>query len=267
MQTCEKIFRTVAWFDVFGFPVTTEEISRYAEEPLTIGEVVVGLKDLTDRLACQDGFWFIKEWSGLVEERMRRARIAERKWRRARHVAKFLAMLPGVRRISVANTLAFDAARDESDIDLFVVVKTGWLWTFRLLAVGLLKMFGLRPYEGGSRDAICLSFMVDESATDLAALAIENDRYLDVWQKSLVPIFGGKNMSVRRTVRPFVRLPAWGRSPIEKWARRFQERRFPETIKQMMNRDTRVVVTDHILKFHANDRRAEYRDLWLKKLS
>lgn len=267
MQTREKIFRTVAWFDVFGFPVTSEEISRYAEEPLTIGETVAGLKDLTDRLACQDGFWFLKSRHGLVEDRMRRARIAERKWRRARRVGTFLALLPGVRRISVANTLAFDAARDESDIDLFVVVKTGWLWTFRLLAVGLLKIFGLRPYEGGGRDAICLSFMVDESATDLASLAIENDRYLDVWQKSLAPIFGGKNMNARRAVRPWFQFPSPGRSLVEGWAQRFQERRFPETIKQMMNKDTRVVVTDHILKFHTNDRRVEYRDLWLSKLS
>lgn len=269
--------RAVAWFDGFGFPLTAEEVVRYADEA-------------TDRPMSADGFLFMDGRTGFVEERLRRQRYAERKFRRALRVGQILAALPGVRMIAVANTLAFDAARDESDIDLFIVVKRGWLWTFRLLAVGLLKMFGLRPYEGGGRDAICLSFIIDETALDLSPLAIENDRYLAVWVASLVPIFDRdgtyrkfwdaniwiramlpnaypRETSIRRRVRPFVRLPAFGRSPIENIARHIQSRRFPSEIKSMMNRDTRVVATDHILKFHTNDRRAEYRDLWQKKLS
>lgn len=268
--------RAVAWFDGFGFPVTAEEVVRYADE-------------VVDRPVVTDGFLFMPGRTGFVDERMRRQRYAERKFRRALRVGSFLAALPGVRMIGVANTLAFDAARDESDIDLFVVVKNGWLWTFRLLAVGLLKTFGLRPYEGGGRDAICLSFIIDETALDLSPLAIGNDRYLAVWIASLVPIFDRqgtykkfwdantwiramlpnaylRETSVRRRVRQFVRMPAFGRSLIEEVARRIQSRRFPSEIKSMMNRDTRVVVTDHILKFHTNDRRAEYRDLWIQRI-
>lgn len=272
--------RCGAWFDGFGFPLTAEELVRYADAAV-------------DRPVVTDGFLFMPGRVGFVEERMRRQRFAERKFRRAQRVGRFLAALPGVRMIAVANTLALDAARDESDIDLFVVVEPGWLWTFRLLAVGLLKTFGLRPYEGpdvkSGRDAICLSFIIDETALDLSPLAIENDRYLAVWIASLVPIFdrGGtykkfwdanvwnramlpnafpREMSVRRKVRPLVRLPAFGRSPIENIARRIQSRRFPAEIKSMMNRDTRVVVTDHILKFHTNDRRVEYRDLWIQRI-
>jgi hypothetical protein len=53
-----------------------------------------------------------------------------------------------------------------------------------------------------------------------------------------------------------VRSPSW----FEALARRIQKRRFPEVIQNMANRDTRVVVSDAMLKFHDNDRRAEYRD-------
>jgi hypothetical protein len=38
-----------------------------------------------------------------------------------------------------------------------------------------------------------------------------------------------------------------------------QEKQFPESIKQLANRDTRVVIGDQALKFHVDDRREEYR--------
>jgi hypothetical protein len=34
----------------------------------------------------------------------------------------------------------------------------------------------------------------------------------------------------------------------------------------MMNKDTRVIVKEHVLKFHADDGRAMYRDRYLQTL-
>lgn len=48
----------------------------------------------------------------------------------------------------------------------------------------------------------------------------------------------------------------------ERLAKEIQLRRLPARILDMMNKDSRVVVTDSVLKFHDNDRRAEYRDRW-----
>lgn len=54
---------------------------------------------------------------------------------------------------------------------------------------------------------------------------------------------------------------------IERWSRRFQEHRFSPEIRAFSNQDSRVVITDRMLKFHTNDRRAHYRDRWLHALS
>jgi len=53
---------------------------------------------------------------------------------------------------------------------------------------------------------------------------------------------------------------------LERWCRAFQERRFSPGIRALANIDSRVVVTDRILKFHTNDRRAEYRERWVEQL-
>ncbi|MDO8599570.1 MAG: hypothetical protein Q7S02_05670 [bacterium] len=58
----------------------------------------------------------------------------------------------------------------------------------------------------------------------------------------------------------------WIGSAIEHWCRRFQERRFAPEVRALVNRDTRVIATDRMLKFHTNDRRQEYHDRWLQRL-
>jgi|GEM_PF-913626 len=54
---------------------------------------------------------------------------------------------------------------------------------------------------------------------------------------------------------------------LERWCRAFQERRFSSEVRALVNRDTRVIATDRMLKFHTSDRRAEYRDRWLIALN
>jgi hypothetical protein len=73
------------------------------------------------------------------------------------------------------------------------------------------------------------------------------------WQRSLVPVYvrSRSETGSRKNPRPDLG---------ESLARRFQLRRLPAKIRAMMNQDSRVVVTDQMLKFHDEDRRAEYRD-------
>lgn len=53
----------------------------------------------------------------------------------------------------------------------------------------------------------------------------------------------------------------------EKTVKKIQLKKMPEKLKTAMNKDTRVVVNDGILKLYANDRREEYRRRWKEKLA
>jgi hypothetical protein len=83
----------------------------------------------------------------------------------------------------------------------------------------------------------------------------------NAWMRQLLPGAAAERPVASRAVAaPRVRMTAL--LPIlavlESVAKRLQLRRFPERITALMNRDTRVVVTDDVLKFHVDDRRAEF---------
>lgn len=54
---------------------------------------------------------------------------------------------------------------------------------------------------------------------------------------------------------------------LEKVFKKIQLRLMPDKLKSIINKDTRVVVNDHVLKLHVNDRREKYREKYIKKIS
>ncbi|MBI4142554.1 hypothetical protein HY480_01620 [Candidatus Uhrbacteria bacterium] len=60
----------------------------------------------------------------------------------------------------------------------------------------------------------------------------------------------------------------WGFGDVlETWSRRFQERRLSLRVRALMNTDSCVVMNDHMIKLHTNDRRQAYCDRWLAALA
>lgn len=225
----------------------------------------------------------------LVEEHETRERLFPRKIRRARKVARFLAGLSGVRFVGLCNTTALAHARDEGDLDFFVITRTGTIMQTRGWATLRYKLTGTRPGTGASdRDAVCLSFFIDDSALDLSPLMLPgDDPYFRYWFLSLLPLFddgisselwraNGAILSHHpqarpwimnedlRVTRPWWRLPAL--RPLEPLATRWHGRLISPTLRKMQNLDTRVVVNAHVLKFHADDGRERFRELYRNTL-
>lgn len=296
MNALERaILRTIAYYDLFSYPLTSFEIWKWLEgEPATLLDVRQALREsavLRDRLEEQDGWFFVRGHGSHVAERKERYRIAERKLRRARRVASILGAMPFVRVIAVCNSLAYANARDGSDIDLFVIAEKGRIWTARLLTTGLAAFLHLRPSPGNGRDRICLSFYIADETTDLRPLMQDGDRHMQYWVDHMVLVAG--DPAVHETFRATntwhrerlpnlrgalsspqrrVRASAWAnvlrsvlrsildRPSVESAARRIQRNALPETLRTLEGKGTDVVLSDTVLKFHSNDRRAEYRD-------
>ncbi|HTM69033.1 MAG TPA: hypothetical protein VL426_07110 [Candidatus Binatia bacterium] len=287
---------TLAYFDLFDHPLTLAELLRHRYRfPGETGEAPTAA-DALDALddpafGGRDGFWHLAGRDELVAERERRHRLSEKKFARARRVARFLRLLPSVRLAAVCNSLAISGADEESDIDMFVVARPGTVWATRFVVASALAALGLRPDEHTHADKVCMSFYVAEPEQDLSRFALApDDTYLRYWTATLVPLydaggafarFSAANAWVRERLpgasAPSARklragAPRWT-SPLlpllrlaEAPLRRLQTRMFPPDIAAMANKDSRVVVTDGVLKFHVNDRRAEYQALFEAKL-
>jgi len=303
MSTLEKsILATISFFDIFDYPLTLVEIWQWLyvyPEPRTKNDEQIKISDIQDvldkndslkgKVEMKNGFYFLQGRADLVEKRMERYNIAERKYQKSLKIIKILRLIPYVRMIAVCNTLAYSNARDESDIDLFIICEKGHLWKTRFLVSGFLKFFNLRPTESETRDKICASFFLSEDSLDIINLAIDDDIYLKYWITQIYPVYDDgayakflaannwikKDFKNIYSVKPTIRRQL-GESPLlsafrsifsilsENYCRNYQWKILPDNLRQMVNKDTRVMMNDHLLKFHDNDKRELFNQQFRK---
>jgi len=285
------IFRTVCWFSLFDYPLTAFEIWKWLFEPdrpYALEEVYDALASsewLAQRVEQHDGFW----WpigrgtaKGAVVQRRERFVDAMRKYAKLRRALHYIRLFPSVQGVAAVNTLAWWNTRPDSDIDLLIIVRPGSIWLSRLFLVAPFALLKLRPADAEREDPFCFSFFTTTEALGFEHLQLGGgDPYLVYWSANVAPVldrsgvwerFAHENRWVRARL-PHAHEPravppaAADTTPhapgfAERFARRFQEQRFPEAIHALKNKDTRVVISDHMLKFHDNDRREEYRERW-----
>jgi hypothetical protein len=270
MEASGSRLRALAFYDAIGYPPTDAELSL-ASAP---GPIVSPARLWRGRIAFEGR-------EELIAEQERREAFFPRKIRKARKVARFLARLSGVRFVALCNTTALAHARDEGDLDFFVITKRGMVMQTRGWATLRYKASADRPGER-VLDPVCLSFFVDETHLDLSPLMLPgDDPYFRFWFLSLLPLYDDgisselwkANAHILRQhphARPWMMSPALTvRAPAFRWptpvaldplagyVHRFL---VSPTLRAMANRDTRVVITPHVLKFHAEDGRASFRD-------
>ncbi|MBI4256767.1 hypothetical protein HY626_01780 [Candidatus Uhrbacteria bacterium] len=287
----QSVMRTILWFSQFSSPLTVFEIWKWLLQP----ERAYGLTEiytilerspwLQEKLESHNGFFALKR-SGvqkLVEGRQERFLDAERKFRVLRRAAHYFSLLPGVRSVAAGNTLAWWSTTKDSDIDLYIVTRPGHIWSSRFWLVVPFLLLGRRPSRGGSSlDPFCFSFFSTTQYLNFEELCLPRDYYMAFWVRSLVPIFDrdgnlvtlqSENRWVSRSLpnahprvshhrhipRRVLRIPLQWKFA-EPFFRSIQRNRLPDHLRELANLDSRVVVTDDVLKFHDNDRREKYRD-------
>jgi predicted nucleotidyltransferase len=282
----DSVLTTLAWFDVFDYPLTAVEVARFSSLFATAISIAEAREVLISdpQIAESNGYYFFRGREICVTRRLRRFRSAETKFRRARLIARLFSLWPAVCLVALCNSLAMANADEESDIDLFIVCRPKTLWLTRLVLVAPLMMFGLRPVATNQKNKICLSFIISEEVLDISHLRFAgDDPYLRFWVETLVPLYdvGGIYEKFRQKNRWVAEAHRseniQGRSDshssnyrlslIERLAKRVQLFYFPPGIKALANLDSRVVISDDILKFHINDRRELYRQLFRRRLS
>lgn len=287
-----SLLRALTWYETIGYAPTRVElamtresvenachavVTRHLDELIREGAIIERMGRIGFPASLDRTITTIRE----------RDMYQPRKRRRARRVASWLARLGSVRFVALANTTALGFARDEGDLDIFVIARAGMIWTTRLLGGLPFRLLGITPRAGNSRDAVCLSYFVSDDALDLSSHQLSgDDPYFRYWFLSLLPLYDdgvsvdlwNTNATLRARhpfARPWIVPPdlridsgTWNLDPrrcmslarlTESVARSLQMRWFPPVIRNQMNRDTTVIVNDHALKFHVSDRRAVYR--------
>lgn len=289
------LLRTLAFHETWGHAPTLVEWVMTAEisnsELIQAQDLVREIDQLMieHRVTLHHGRCMFSE---AAKELIQQIEINElytaRKRKRAQEVTRWLARLGSVRFVALCNTTSLGHARDQGDLDFFVIVRAGSLMQTRGLAALPFKISGQRPGSQQS-DAICLSYFISDDGLSLAEQMLPlDDPYFRYWFLSLLPFYddgvsnefwSANSVITKRHAFarkwetppdlkiqiPSFRIPSF--NVIESLASKIQSNAFPEAIKNLINQDTRVMVNDKVLKFHVDDRRAEYKEKYIQNCS
>lgn len=298
----KSIIKTIAYFDVFNFPLTTLEIWKWLYRPrerYTLQQVRESLDSsswLKEHLILQEGFFALKNRGHIYLLRKQNNNWAERKFQKTILMVKIFRYLPFVRMVAVCNNLSYSNSRDASDIDLFVISRKNQIWLARFFCLLILKILALRPSDDNRRDKFCLSFFIDESALNLRNIMLgQHDIHFIYWFSQFLPVYDPDQLYDKllqantwtrdylpnayandfvKKVEPTFSSLLFGRilsflvQPpiIAHWlynqARLFQIKIIDRNMQAMVNIDTRVIINEQMLKFHSNDRRDQYFHEW-----
>lgn len=295
-----SIKRTLAFFDLFDYPLTKEELYRYSWQS-NPNHLNIFLENL-ERLNWPNkfGLYFLPGREEIIEKRRARIPDLEKKLKIANRGAKIIRFVPFVRAIFLCNNTAFGTSTENSDIDVLIVVKSKRIWIARLLTTVLLSFFNLRRTKRNIKNKICLSFYLSDTHLNLQKIAIKDpDIYLVYWIAQLWPLYDPNNLyhsifsanqwiksylqnysvedfepkikdgKISRAIKRMFEISwkgAYG-DLVENQAREAQKTKMKMNLYSRQNdADTAVIINDDMLKFHENDRREFYQQSWQKKL-
>ncbi len=235
------IVQTVAYADVFDYPLTTDEVHRYliahaASRGIVRG--VLGNGKVVPSLLTRHGRYFtLAGREQAVDTRRQRAAVSAELWRRAVRYGRLLGNLPFVRMVAVTGALAMDNVAD-GDIDYLIVTEPGRLWLCRALVVSVVRMASLRGIT------LCPNYFLSERVLELEERNLftahevaqmvpivgfetyDRLRQLNAWTAGFLPNAAGspRRLSVveRNRTQRILEVPLRSRlaGPLERWEMR-----------------------------------------------
>lgn len=163
----KTILKTLAYSDIFDYPLTKEELWKYliTSKPISrrLFESSIKSLDKIDKI----GIWyFLKGRSSIVKTRIRREEESKKKIKIANRLARILSKIPAIQFIGISGALAMNNSDIHDDIDFFIITSEKSLWMTRLFVLLALELLGLRRKRKDMRvsDTICLNMIITEDA-------------------------------------------------------------------------------------------------------
>jgi len=180
----ENILATLAYFDIFKYPLTGAEIYSFLRNKYDLKEFYSVLK-----LLCANGTVFqFEELYALRDDRSLTTRRYEGNKKAAAlikvagKVGDFLIRFPYVRGIAISGSLSKNYADENSDIDLFIITARNRLWIARTIMHAFKKL----TFLVNRQDYFCMNYYIDEQKLEI----IEKTTYTAIEIVTLIPLRG-----------------------------------------------------------------------------
>lgn len=179
----EEILKTLLYFDIFDYPLTSGEILQFLRIKKTSPhEINDCLKILIDRKhVFQFGNFYSLHPDEQNISRRVKGNIEAQKWLKiAEEKAKFISGFPFVLAVMASGSLSKGYMDAKSDLDFFIVTVPGKLWIARTCLVVFKRIF-----LGNSHKQFCVNYFVDAGHLEIE----EKNLFTATELITLLPLF------------------------------------------------------------------------------
>jgi hypothetical protein len=157
--------KVLAYFDLFNYPVTTEEIRFFLDKEVRESDLQAGLEALIDQriLFRLEGFFALRDEPKMVERRLKGNKHADELLKIAAKGSRLLFQFPFVRAVGISGSLSKHYADEHADIDYFIITRSNRLWIARTF----MHLFKKLSYLTGRQHWYCMNYYVDEEALEI----------------------------------------------------------------------------------------------------
>jgi hypothetical protein len=266
----DKLFAaTVAYADVFDYPLTPDELKLWSI-----------ISDTSKSI--QKTYITLPGRNNIIRMRKNRRFFSEKKWHIAYHAARLFRYIPTIMLVGITGGLAMNNANKNDDIDMFFITRPKTIWISRLLAILISNFFGLRRKRGEAfvSDKICLNMFMTSEALRLATR--DQDLFSAHEVLQMVPLWERNSMYtcfLRENSWVHFFLPNAFSEKLQSdvntipfrlfWSVCVQLFEAPARLVQFWHMRTHItteVVSDTLLRFHPRDARVWVKQKFAKRL-
>jgi len=165
MELRSSILKTLAYFDLFNYPLALEDIHRFldVEADVAVIEREVRVLLRQGRLYRTGDYYSLQDNPALAERRQKGEVHADELLLIAARNAKLLYQFPFVRGILISGSLSKRCADERADIDYFIITRANRLWIARTL----MHLYKKLSYLRGHQHRFCMNYYIDEEALEI----------------------------------------------------------------------------------------------------
>ena len=196
----KDILATLAYFDLFRYPLKKKEIFSYLGHCDDFSEFEQALDHLQQEglVYRMADFYCLEKNLELVRDRRKSNEKARGLLKKAETAARIIAAFPYVKAVAISGSLSKNCADETSDIDFFIVTSANRLWIARTL----LHLFKKICFLFSLQDYFCMNYFIDEAEPEI----LEKNIYTAIETATLMPLCG------KKTFRHFLDSNAWAKN-------------------------------------------------------
>jgi predicted nucleotidyltransferase len=180
----KSVIRTLAYYDIFSYPLTASEVYHNLRENHTTADEVRKVLEVlcTDKIIFKNNeFYLLTNDEKYIHRRKEGNKLAEKRLKTAHRVSSLISRFPFVRGILLSGSISKGFMEEDSDIDYFVVTHPNRVWFSRLLLMLFKKIFLLN-----SKKIFCINYFVDSETLEIQ----EKNIFTATELVTLLPTFG-----------------------------------------------------------------------------